>query len=88
MLWQVEATNKWGTVNSKIVLLRLPDEQRAAQPKAAGGDVRVVKSEEAKLKLQPGGSTKRLGGAEAEGSAASEGPDKPANLGRQFSGRI
>ena len=41
-----EATNKWGTVKSKIVYLRIGDEERKAHAAAhapkAGGDVRVV----------------------------------------------
>ena len=49
-IW-VEATNKWGTVRSKIVHLRLPDEQRGPKP-AIANDVQRTLAEQDKLKRQ------------------------------------
>ena len=54
-----EATNKWGKVNSKVVHLRLPDEQRQAA-KQFDNDVQKSHAERDRLKQQ---HKEKLGGA-------------------------
>ena len=58
-----EATNKWGTVKSKAVALRIPDDERAAQPAVSGSDVRVVLAEQDRIKRE---HQKKFGGALAQ----------------------
>ena len=55
-----EATNKWGTVTSKVVYLRIPDASRPIAPANVGGDVRVVSSVADKMKVD---HKKKLGEA-------------------------
>jgi len=89
-----EATNKWGTVKSKIVYLRIPNEERSAMPVPAGKDVRVLAADEDKMKHK-----KKFGASlAAVDTGTGSGPveEKPlaptgsirSALGRQYSGHV
>ena len=83
---------QWGTVTSKVVHLRLHDEERPAAP-VGGSDVRVVLAEQERLQTE---HKKKFGGALTDVGAPGAAP--PAlgessssvhvGIGRQFSGML